>query len=76
MTRKRFTKLLMGIGFQRNEAEVFAYWKCKWRKPYAETWNDYAATLSRNLQSWYTGELNVEAVLRDLNYLELHKNER
>ena len=59
MTRKRFTKLLMGIGFQRNEAEVFAYWKCKWRKPYADT-----------------GELNVEAVLRDLNYLELHKNER
>ena len=66
----------MGIGFQRNEAEVFAYWKRKWRKPYAETWNDYATTLLRNLQSWYTGELNVEAVLRDLNYLELHKNER
>ena len=66
----------MGIGFQRNEAEVFAYWKRKWRKPYAETWNNYAATLLRNLQSWYTGELKVEAVLRDLNYLELHKNER
>lgn len=76
MTRKRFTKLLMGVGFQRNEAEVFAYWKRKWRKPYAETWNNYAVTLLRNLQSWYTGELNVEAVLRDLNYLELHKNER
>lgn len=76
MTRKRFTKLLMGIGFQRNEAEVFAYWKRKWRKPYAQTWNDYAATLSRNLQSWCTGELNGEIILRDLNYLELHKNER
>lgn len=76
MTRKRFDKLLMGIGFQRNEAEVFAYWKCKWRKLYVEIWNNYAAILLRNLQSWYTGELNVEAVLRDLNYLELHKNER
>lgn len=76
MTKKRFTKLLMGIGFQRNEAEVFAYWKHKWHKPYAQTWNNYAATLSRNLQSWYTGELNGEIILKDLNYLELHKNER
>lgn len=78
MTRKRFTKLLMGLGFQRNVVEVFAYWKRKWRKPYAKAWSDYvAATLSCNPQSWrHIGELNEETVLRNLNYLELHKDER
>lgn len=76
MTKKRFTKLLMGIGFQRNEAEVFAYWKRKWHKPYAQTWNNYAATLSRNLRFCYSGEPGEKIILKDLNYLELHKNER
>lgn len=76
MTRKRFVKLLMGIGFQRNDAEVLAYWKRKWRKPYAKTWNDYAKVLSSNFQTWYYAQSEREAVLKDLNYLELHKNEK
>lgn len=77
MTRKRFIKLLMGIGLQRNEAEVFAYWKHKWHKPYAQTWNDYAATLSRNLRFSYSPDYpGGEIILKDLKYLELHRNER
>lgn len=77
MTKKRFIKLLMGIGISRNQAEVFAYWKHKWLKPYAQSWNDYAATLSHNLRfSYLPGEPGEDIILRDLNYLELHKNER
>lgn len=70
MTKKRFIKLLMGIGIPRNQAEVFAYWKHKWLKP-------YAATLSHNLRFSYSpGEPGEEIILRDLKYLELHKDER
>ena len=77
MTKKRFIKLLMGIGIPRNQAEVFAYWKRKWLKPYARSWNDYAAILSHNLRRCYGLEESCEEViLRDLKYLELHRNER
>lgn len=66
MTRKRFTKLLMGIGFQRNEANSYAHLKPDYLS-YKYYWNFYYQWVR------YMGELNGEAVLRDLNYLELHK---
>lgn len=77
MTKKRFIKLLMGTGLQRNQAEVFAYWKHKWFKPYAESWDDYVVALSHTLQFSYSPEYpGEEIILKDLKYLELHKDER
>ena len=67
MTRKRFTKLLMGIGFQRNEANSYAHLKPDYLS-YKRYWNFYYQWVR------YMGELiNGEVVLRNLNYLELHK---
>ena len=76
MTRKRFTRLLMGIGLQRNDINFLAECSYTFHKPYAKTWNNYATTLSHNLGFCYSGHPDEKAVLKDLKYLELHRNER
>lgn len=59
----------MSVGWQRNEANDSARLKPDYLS-YKRYWNFYYQWVR------YMGELNGEVVLRDLNYLELHKNER
>ena len=77
MTRKRFVKLAMGLGLGRNNSNLLAKGKYTYRKPYAEAWNSYAATLSHNLRLYHgPDEPGAEIFVRDVDYLEAHRNER
>ena len=77
MTRKRFVKLAMGLGLGRNNSNLLAKGKYTYHKPYAEAWNSYAATLSHNLRLYHTpNEPGAEIFIRDIDYLEAHRNER
>lgn len=77
MTKKRFVKLAMGLGFGRNNSNLLTKSKYAYHKSYAEAWNDYASTLSHNLRLYHTpNEPGAEIFIRDIDYLEAHKNER
>mgnify|MGYP004539352591 CR=1 FL=1 len=77
MTRKRFAKLMMGLGLGRNSSNLLTKSKYTYHKSYAEAWNDYASTLSHNLRTYLTcGESCAEIFIRDVDYLEAHRNER
>ena len=77
MTRKRFVKLAMGLGLGRNNSNLLAKDKYTYRKSYAEAWNSYAATLLHNLRLYYSpDEPSAEIFIRDIDYLEAHRNER
>lgn len=60
---------MMSIGWQRNEANNYAHLKPNYLS-YKRYWNFYYQWVR------YMGELNGEDVLKILDYLELHKNER
>lgn len=48
MTRKRYKKLLMSVGMERNQAELFSRLACYLRRPYADAWSDLCDALDGN----------------------------
>lgn len=77
MTKKRFIKLAMGLGLGRNNSNLLTKSKYTYHKSYAEAWNDYASTLSHNLRLYLASDgPGTEIFIRDVDYLEAHRNER